>query len=45
MKEETLNGRIKTAEPMCIELVYVQARCEVSGGLDEVSRCTVTDIT
>jgi hypothetical protein len=45
MQEATLNGRTKAAELMCIELVYVQARCEESGGPDEeVSRHTVTDI-
>jgi hypothetical protein len=43
MKEEALNRITKAAELMCIKLVYAQARCEESGGLDkEVSRHTVT---
>jgi hypothetical protein len=46
MKEGTFNGRTKATEPMCIELVYVQARCEVSGGPDKEVPCdTVADIT
>jgi hypothetical protein len=35
MKEGTFNGRTKAAESICIELVYVQALCEESGGPDE----------
>jgi hypothetical protein len=46
MKEGPLNGRIKVAELMCIELLYVQVQREVSRGLDrEASRDTVTDLT
>jgi hypothetical protein len=46
MKEGTLNGRKKAADLMYIELVYVQALCEESGGPhEEVPRHTVTDIT
>jgi hypothetical protein len=46
MKERTLNGTTKVAESMCIDLVYVQARCEESGGPDEEVPChAVTDLT
>jgi hypothetical protein len=46
MREGMLNGRTKAAELMCIELVYVQALYEESGGPDEEVSChAVTDLT
>jgi hypothetical protein len=46
MKEGALNRRTKAAESMCIELIYVQAQCEESGGPDEEVSChAVTDLT
>jgi hypothetical protein len=46
MNEGILNKRTKATELMCIELVYVQAQCEESGGPDEEVSChAVTDLT
>jgi hypothetical protein len=46
MEEGTLDRRTKAAESMCVELVYVQARCEESRGRDkEVSCHAVSDLT
>jgi hypothetical protein len=45
MKEGALNRRTKAAESMCIELIYVQARCESGGPDEEVSCHAVTDLT